>query len=280
MIKKLFIGLLFLLFLSTSASAALVTYGFDVDGNNGVPSFDMLSGFQFDGIGSTGLDDENTLSLLDTGSDIYVAQSLYNGAPFTENFTLMTVAGLDENGSSDYANMYYGADPLFLDVQLSGTISGITMVGDNVSFLVTYSGGSADFYIDGNGNADYDAGDTMVATLDYDYALPFNFEASLLGTGGSASVDVAFKFTDANADYWDTSFETIVGKGFMLALTQGDLTLQQADITGDTPPELQMGWTVISVDSVLNPIPEPSTMLLFGAGLLGFAGLLRKKRQN
>jgi len=53
--------------------------------------------------------------------------------------------------------------------------------------------------------------------------------------------------------------------------------LQGIDVflTGDDFPE-EYGIKVLSVTANANPIPEPTTMLLLGTGLLGLAGIRRK----
>lgn len=62
--------------------------------------------------------------------------------------------------------------------------------------------------------------------------------------------------------------------------TPNEWILAWEDLAG-TPPAADRDFTdfVVMVESV-EPIPEPTTMLLFGTGLLGLASISRRKRSN
>lgn len=268
---KVFLAITTVFLLGFTSAHALPTFGFDSTGSDG--PFDQVSGFKLLGTGGFGQEEENNpggTALLDIWSE-----TDFNTNTFTESFTLRLAEGLNSAGTTGFL---YGGTNIMVDVDLNGTISNIQPDG---SYTVNFSnaGSVARFYLDGNGNFDYDAGvpEVTIAELQLASSLPFNFEPSLLG-GVAVSVDLAFQFITANPLYWDTAFEDLVNSLFMFTVTQGDLTLQ--DLEPDTVPPngiQYQGWSVVGVDSALTVVPEPTTLFLFGAGLLGIAGIGRKR---
>lgn len=268
--------------LCVSNAYSVPTYGFDSTGTDG--SFDQVSGFKFAGTGGTGLETENAPTVgPETGNgnfDIW-SETNFITETFTEQFTLLNLAGLNSSGSVDLINLSYLGTNILLDVDLNGTI---TTPDANGAYDVSFNtdGTSvAQMYLDVNGDYDYVAadGDVSIADLELTGFIPFGFEPSLLGLNGGTSVDIEFTFTGINDQYWDTAFEDLVNSSFMLAITQGDLTL--VDLLPDGIPAngiQYQGWNVIAVDAALTAVPEPATMLLFGAGLIGLAGIGRRKR--
>lgn len=113
------------------------------------------------------------------------------------------------------------------------------------------------------------------AFLAFDY-LPFNDFALVTLAGSTTQDSFVFKLSDVAAvgDYGDTGWQSFVhtfqnsGNGL---ITFGSLNLLD-----------QINSSALLVDNVTNnpaPVPEPGTMILFGAGLLGLA-IFGKRKMN
>ncbi len=80
------------------------------------------------------------------------------------------------------------------------------------------------------------------------------------GTWGFGEVDTEIYSYDVLAEFLADGEFTIT-----LVSLYGDFYIDQSDLE-------------ITYEPVSEPVPEPATMLLFGAGLVGLAGIHRKKR--
>ena len=162
--------------------------------------------------------------------------------------------------------------PVFSFVGDSGTVT------EN---LASYTPGdyTVSFYLDGLWVDANEDGTIDFAQADYGPD-PFLFSSgpvslpalSLTGTAGQMSW--AFDpYSGGSVSYDFGSTGTFTNMGVNLALASVDF-----DYSGDVNGvmDADIGWTTLRVE--LNAVPEPSTLLLFGLGVLGLGGLQRKKR--
>ena len=166
-------------------------------------------------------------------------------------------------------------------------LTGEITYNDGTTINATYSSGTFDFYVDydpyaltlGDESTYIDGEKVMTLSVtNGSYAL------DLSGTGGSsytiwaefASIIPDFMLVEDSGGTWvdiqDTSY---YGTELLLAYSHGDNDPESVEIT-------EVGNDLIVVSdhnssTSFAVVPEPTTMILFGIGLLGFAGISRKK---
>ena len=131
--------------------------------------------------------------------------------------------------------------------------------------------------------------------------------AELTVTGGSYTLDangdsvddgssytIFAKMTDVINDFWYVDangdgipetdiYDDLLGQEVVLAYTHGDTDPQNTTITGGpiNPDGTLAGpLNVVSTHNSsfeINIVPEPTTMFFFGFGLLGLAGVVRRR---
>lgn len=122
----------------------------------------------------------------------------------------------------------------------------------------------------------WEAGETFGfnwAFLGYDY-MPFNDAAMFQVDDQSAgNNDLSFTLADIAGvgDYQDTGWQTF-SYTFLTAGT-GTFTFKAANSLDSILD------SKLLIDAVGNPVPEPTAMLIFGAGLAGLAGFTRRKKK-
>lgn len=225
---------------------------------------------------------------------------LNDGDTFYENITVAVWAGL--GAPTAYASLtpgYLGFPPtvpsasLYIDIALDGYIAGVSTPMDVTasnpgdillsSFTSIFTNGSATMYVDANNNMTYDLGEALVGTFDLAQAGNFIIVPSVF-SGAAATIDYAFQATYFNPAYFSNApgfpdFQNMIAQGFLITLTQGGVAYSGL-VAGNTavdPDQIVLGWQETGFDAKFDAIPEPSTILLLGCGLIGIAAIGRKK---
>ena len=179
------------------------------------------------------------------------------------------------------------------DVEGEGSLWGIAFLWDDLTGQVTsdaggvieaiYTSGTFDFYLDFDpfavdlGNDSTLTDGTKIATVELTSG---SYRLDTTGQAGSSYI-IQGNFTFLYEDFWfnaengDDLSETDP-LSWVFAYTAGDNDPAAVDITYNPDGSLSIFSTHDSSVSI-GVVPEPSTIILLGAGLLGLLGLNRKK---
>jgi hypothetical protein len=172
---------------------------------------------------------------------------------------------------------------------LDGVITFIGSVGDWLINVSTGVGsGMGPNYMDLNSVNNSSVATTSTLTINFTQfnnlvAFP-GMELEFGGTTSNATVIYNAFFNNANTLFGGTLIGSLgpfsggffgTTSGLMSATSPFSLT-QQFLITGNGA----LAGSAFSGNAELNPVPEPGSLLLLGGGLLGLAGLARRRRQK
>jgi len=164
-----------------------------------------------------------------------------------------------------------GGDPLQYDTDSFNA-------GDQYTVTVTLEGFAAD--INEDGNYDYNLGPQIYTSAPYAIpALPIGPNSQ--GTYGPFTWNLDWVQKNGTVSY---DFDLIPGpttnQGVNVQLAGLD-QLYSASHTADGSMNANVKWDTLRIElnPVPNSIPEPTTMLLFGTGLAGLFGVVRRKKK-
>lgn len=293
-------GTLFLC--ASSAFAVPYAVNFDPDADGTAFNTQTIWGWDLESVAEAQLPSGGATYDIITYQSLGSDNILNDDDTFTESTTVDVSNGLDSPLTS-YSGIapIYGelASPtanLFIDISLSGYVANYSNGGDgdttasnaatnigNDSYDSVFTGGNATMYVDtGTANKDYDSGETKVAEFSFSQGDDFSLDSSVFG-GGSDTIGISFETTSMNTDYFSQASgfadpQDLIGSGFLFAVTQGSASLSSFEGDDSTDPDqIVIGFQETGFDAKFNQVPEPTTLLLFGTGLLGLAAFGRKK---
>jgi hypothetical protein len=214
--------------------------------------------FDWDGAGgASGLKDYQAFQL-NSYSPITTYQNATTGV-FTENFTVFVLGGYQVGNPPNTIDPFFAPPSMRIDLALTGQY-----VDDSNIF---FTGGSATMYDASN----------QIATFLFSSALISQLTGSLLQDQNlGMKIDFEFIFDTVNSDYWGPLEQDLVGKHWLLSVVGGRVDESSIDYN-QTSNEYIINWVFPGARMEFEAVPEPSTILLLGSGLLGVALFGRRK---
>jgi hypothetical protein len=205
-----------------------------------------------------------------------IKKMMYSIVAFVMLFTVFSPARADQMVNTYQA---YVVNP-------TGYATSIWVVGDLLSWSVTYDNANltSQRYNDGlNGIAESGNGDdTILDTISgglWTSDAVFTFDAKMTSYFATSEDDTSINFSY----YQELSISGSIGLQYM----RDGATLQMDSTSGifragrfNNRGRVTFNETVLTSTAPLNPVPEPTTIILFSAGLAGVAGVARWKKQT
>lgn len=206
--------------------------------------------------------------LVNSQNDFATIKQYTDGAfEFTEAISLTVINANDDDDQGIIPPVYGGDFTAVIDLYGYSVLT-------PTETTVYFTGGSGDIF----------HGTESILGFNYESSLPATFAATLFSTTGLSTIfDVKFEVDSFDSDYFSAisgpSIQELINSDFLKITSAG-----RYQVDSVSSESTDAGGTFVMIESSTNGVdvrfdvvPEPTTMLLFGVGLLAFARVSRRK---